>query len=485
MTSTRSTIACPILACKSRVTAIGTSRPTRSRTRRTISASASGNPSATIAPCSVSTMPSAGNAAAMCSHSSPARISKVWRSGTPVETPSAKNAGASSMPRSRQASITPPSEWLRPAKASSSSPRATTLRLSTVVGSTEKVCVSCMMPPVIRRMARALRRGRSRADSSSPQVARHRFDDGEGFRKVHVGMRQGETRVSGRTLPGVAVEVDATVEAAGGKAAIELVVVVERVRPGPHGIGDTEVDAEAGSHTLHARGDSRPLENGLQVAVEGVGRGVDAVIDTGLTQLLQGGEGSQHAEEMSGVRPAVGHRPGGGEIEHQVFPAGDRGQRQSIGQRLGVCRQIRGDSVLGLHAAEVGAETGEHLVHDKDDPVLPTACSEELQEPRLGWNAAGVVVNRLAEDGRELLTVGGDRALERLAFVPGNHYHVVRTRNRHPSGRGYDRTVVVERVGATVEPGLSETVEMTVEFQVLGAAGGVAGDAQRNEGHLD
>ena len=64
-----------------------------------------------------------------CWHSSPARVSNVWRSGTPVETPSAKNAGASSMPRSRQASMTPPSQWLRPAKASSSSPRATTLRL--------------------------------------------------------------------------------------------------------------------------------------------------------------------------------------------------------------------------------------------------------------------------------------------------------------------------------------------------------------------
>src|SRR3954467_6520564 len=110
-------------------------------------------------------------------------------------------------------------------------------------------------------------------------------------------MRQRESGVSGRALPRVAVEVDATLEAAGGEAAIELVIVVERIRPGPHGVGDAEVDAEAGAPSLHARGDSCPVEDGLQVAVEGVGRAVDAVVDTELTQLFEGGEGSQHAEQ--------------------------------------------------------------------------------------------------------------------------------------------------------------------------------------------
>jgi hypothetical protein len=153
------------------------------------------------------------------------------------------------------------------------------------------------------------------------------------------------------------VEVDTALEAAGGETAIELVVVVERVRPGPHGVGDAEVDAEAGAHPLHPRGDSRPVENGLQVAVEGVGRGVDAVIDAGLTQFLERGEGSQHTEQMPGVRPAMSDRAGRGEIEHQVLPPGNGGQRQSVGQRLGVRGQVRGDPVLGLHAAEVGTET--------------------------------------------------------------------------------------------------------------------------------
>ena len=69
--------------------------------------------------------------------------------------------------------------------------------------------------------------------SRGPQVARHRFDDGECPQspRRHAPGRNRRVRAG---LPRVAVEVDAALEAAGGEAAIELVVVVERVRPGPH-----------------------------------------------------------------------------------------------------------------------------------------------------------------------------------------------------------------------------------------------------------
>ena len=87
-------------------------------------------------------------------------------------------------------------------------------------------------------------------------------------------------------------------EATGGEPAVELVVVVERVRPGAYALGDTEIDTEASASALHPRRDSRPIENGLQVAVEGVGRGVDAVIDAVLAQLLERGESGQDAEQM-------------------------------------------------------------------------------------------------------------------------------------------------------------------------------------------
>src|SRR5918994_4121724 len=148
------------------------------------------------------------------------------------------------MPRSRQASMTPPSEWLRPAKASNSSPRATTLRLSSVVGSVEKVCVSCMTPPAIRRMARAPQQGRFRLSSRGPQLVRHGFHDRERFGQVLFGVRQRETGVTRWSLPRIAMKVDAAREAAGGETTIQLVVVVERVRPGPHRFADPEVDAE-------------------------------------------------------------------------------------------------------------------------------------------------------------------------------------------------------------------------------------------------
>ena len=79
----------------------------------------------------------------------------------------------------------------------------------------------------------------------------------------------------------------------------------------------------------------------LQVAVEGFARGVDAVVDAGLAQLLERGQRGQHAEQMPGVGPAVGDRPSRGQTEHQVFPPGDGGERQPVGQRLGVRRQVR------------------------------------------------------------------------------------------------------------------------------------------------
>src|SRR5687767_14694216 len=104
--------------------------------------------------------------------------------------------------------------------------------------------------------------------TSARDLASHGLDDRQRLGIVGVAVRQREAGVSGRTLPRVAVEVDAALEAAGDEAAIELVVVVERVRPGPHGVGDAEVDTEAGARALHARGDSGTVENPLQVAVE-------------------------------------------------------------------------------------------------------------------------------------------------------------------------------------------------------------------------
>ena len=78
-----------------------------------------------------------------------------------------------------------------------------------------------------------------------------------------------------RALPGVAVEVDAALDAAADEAAVELVVVAERVGPGADRLRAAEVDAEAGAAALHAGGQARAVEDRLQVPIEGVGGGVD------------------------------------------------------------------------------------------------------------------------------------------------------------------------------------------------------------------
>ena len=134
--------------------------------------------------------------------------------------------------------------------------------------------------------------------------------------------------------------------------------------------------------------------------------------------------------------------------------------------------------------AEMGAEPGENFVHDEDDAVLIAACPQQLQEAGLGRDAAGVVVDPFADHGGELVAMPRHGRLEGGDVIPGHHDHVVRGGLRHSAGGRDDRALRIERIGVAIEPGLGQAVKVTVEFQVLAAAGGVTGDAQRDQRHL-
>src|SRR3954451_7551808 len=82
--------------------------------------------------------------------------------------------------------------------------------------------------------------------ASRGNLSCHSLDDIERLGEVVVGVGEGEASVSWGALPGVGVKVDAAIDAAGGEAAIELMVVAEGVRPRSHRLGNTEVDAETG-----------------------------------------------------------------------------------------------------------------------------------------------------------------------------------------------------------------------------------------------
>ena len=155
-----------------------------------------------------------------------------------------------------------------------------------------------------------------------------------------------------------------------------------------------------------------------------------------------------------------------------------------FGQRLGVGGQVWRDAELRLHATECRAEPGQHFIHDEDGSVLVAAGADQLQEAWFRRNAAGVEVDPLAEDRRQLIPVLRHRRLEGRDIVPGDHDHISGARGGDTTGGGHDLAFCGQRIVRPVEPRFGETVEVAIELQVLAAAGGVAGNAQRHQRHL-
>ena len=141
----------PVLAWRSSVTAIGRSGPVMARTRRRTSASTSGNPSPTIAPCSVRMRPSAGKAAFEPfdqlgdQRLDGGLVREAARGGEGEE-------GRHQVDAALAAAVDDAAERNGSCRRRPSTPRpATIVHLASGVGSAEKVCVSCIKPPVISR----------------------------------------------------------------------------------------------------------------------------------------------------------------------------------------------------------------------------------------------------------------------------------------------------------------------------------------------
>src|SRR5215217_1814319 len=322
-----------------------------------------------------------------------------------------------------------------------------------------------------------LRRSPRMPRSSRPQVLRHVLDHGECFGEIVRGVGEGETGVAGGALASVAVEVDAAVDAAEDEAAVQLVVVTEGVGPCADWFADAEVETEAGAHPLNADGESGAVEDRLEIAVEGVTGGIEAVVDTGLPQFGEGCQGGEHAREEAGIGAAVGDGTGRRQLEHEVGAAGDGGEGQTVGERFGVGRQVGDDAVLGLDTAKVGAEPGEDLVEEEDDTVPGRPLAQEFEETGRGRDAAGIVMDRLAAHGGQFGAVTGNRPLEGVDVVPGDHHDVVGHALRDTAGGGDDRALGGGRIGTAEEPGFGQTVEVAVELEEFGAAGRLTGDA--------
>ena len=137
--------------CKSSVTTIGISGPTRCRTRSSTRPSASSSLTVTIAPCSSSKMPSIFGPASSPANSRSRKMSTISSSQRPIGAALVLTVSTSSIPRASASDIKPaipvlvPCRFLRSCSPSLQQPGS--WKSATVVGLEEKVLVSCARPP--------------------------------------------------------------------------------------------------------------------------------------------------------------------------------------------------------------------------------------------------------------------------------------------------------------------------------------------------
>src|SRR5207253_2736106 len=120
-------------------------------------------------------------------------------------------------------------------------------------------------------------------------------------------------------LLGVPVNIDTAFEAPRGETAVQFMVVIERIRPRTHWLRPPEVESEPGAHALDPRVHPLTIEDALQTAIERVAGCIDLIENSGLSQLIERGDGSKHAQQVTRVGAAVDHWPRRRELQHQVL----------------------------------------------------------------------------------------------------------------------------------------------------------------------
>ena len=150
----------------------------------------------------------------------------------------------------------------------------------------------------------------------------------------------------------------------------------------------------------------------------------DSSMYTSGVELAEGGEPGRRGERVAGQRAGVEHRAERRERLHHLAPAADGADRQAAADHLAERREVGRHVVLGLGAAGVEAEPGDHLVEDQQraDPVALGA--QAVEEPGLRGDDAHVGGDRLDDDGGDRLVELGHPVVrhdERLGDRPGRH----------------------------------------------------------------
>ena len=100
-------------------------------------------------------------------------------------------------------------------------------------------------------------------------------------------------------------------------------------------------------------------------------RGPISSMYTSGVELAERGEPGRRGQRVARQRAGVEHRPERRQRLHHVAAAADGADRQPAADHLAERREVGRDVVLGLGAAGVEAEAGDHLVEDQQraDPV--------------------------------------------------------------------------------------------------------------------
>src|SRR5450432_3136579 len=129
------------------------------------------------------------------------------------------------------------------------------------------------------------------------------------------------------------------------------------------------------------------------------------VVETRLAVRRHRREAGGHGDDVAVVRAAVLTVADRHEAIHHVAPAAEHAERETAADRLAQRAKVRGDTEIFLRSASAHAERAQYLVEEQKDAGLARSPPQRIHEVFIRYDAAGVVIDRFAHDGSQLMGV--------------------------------------------------------------------------------
>ena len=233
-------------------------------------------------------------------------------------------------------------------------------------------------------------------------------------------------------------------------------VAGHHVLEGDDGVGAAEVQAEHAARLGGDEGDAGGIRALLQAVEHARGVGGQFVVETGAADQAQGGQAGGHRQRVARERAGLVDRAQRGNLLHDLALAAEGAHRHAAADDLAEGRQVRGDPVVGLGAAEGDTEAGHHFVEDQHHAVFVAGFAQAFEEARRRRHTVHVAGNRLDDDAGDLLADFAQGLAHRLDVVERQGQGVLGEgrRNargvRHAEGQGAGAGLHQQAVGVTV-----------------------------------